>query len=246
MKNIYKLTILLILFIALTISAFGQQFGVTVRGGISRIYGELGTENFSASPYSISPTSSLFSPSFQSGIYYLLLTGKNTSLGTELLYTKVQGGQTNTFDYYFIMQRVAYGTKTTRENISWWSLPVYFGVTMKRLTVNGGFQFSYLLSSSGSVRTNTIQLPKPVDIDHLWPYYGGSSKFDMNNLSIKDVDYGPRIGVVYRLTTKLSIEGMFYYGISNINQLKSSDEPLKIQQMTLGVRYALWTKNDFK
>ncbi|HET6557045.1 MAG TPA: outer membrane beta-barrel protein [Prolixibacteraceae bacterium] len=241
MKNLLKRTFIPIIFIAFHLTTFGQhQLGVKVSGGISRIYGALGTDNFSWYPNSIPTTSSSFSPSFQAGFYYLLPTGKNASLGAELLFSKVQGSQTETWDHYYNNEQVSYGTRSIYEDISYLSLPVYFGVTYRRLTINGGFQFSYLLSSSGSVRINSTQT---TDINNDNPRgYLYSGERDLNNLAIKEVDFGPRAGFVYQLTNKLSMEGMFYYGLNNINLLPSSEAELKIQQMTLGIRYALGTK----
>lgn len=239
MRKIHQLTYLTIILIAFNINTFGQQFGVKASGGISRIYGELGIDNFNSFPNPTSPSSSSFSPSFQTGLYYQLPTGKYTSLGAELLFSQIQGEQTVTWEQYFNNEIVAYGTFITHENISYLSLPVYFGLTFKRLTINGGFQVSYALSSSGSFKTKAIQ--KPIEDDTPRPLFGNWSR-DINNLPIKEVDFGPRIGGLFRLTNRLSMEGMFYYGLRNINQLKSSEEALKIQQMTVGMRYALWSR----
>lgn len=116
------------------------------------------------------------------------------------------------------------------------SLPVYYGVTFNRLTLNGGFQISYALSCSDENKAYHMKngVKKELVITQ------------SPNFNVRNFDFGPRAGVIYRLTNKLSIEGMFYYGIHNINQIKSSDEELKIQQMTLGIRYALWNKGNSK
>lgn len=236
MKNTPKLTCLLTILIAFNVSVFGQQFGIKASGGISRIYGQLESNNY------LSPTmTTSFSPSFQAGIYYQVPTGKNASLGAELLYSKVQGGQT--FEWYNKdVNMESFGSDFTNESISYLSLPVYFGVTFKRLTFNGGFQVSYALSSSGSFQTKAIQKPiEPVGDTTPRPLYGNWSR-DINNLPVDAFDFGPRVGGLFRLTNRLSLEGMFYYGLNNINQLKSSEEALKVQQMTVGMRYALWSK----
>ena len=133
-----------------------------------------------------------------------------------------------------------YGSDFTYEQISYFALPVYYGYTYKRLTINGGFQISYALSSSGRRESSYVYTFITEDGE---PYKreGGVSR-ELNDLPIKNFDFGPRAGAIYRLTNRLSIEGMFYYGIHNINQIKSSDEELKIQQMTVGIRYVLWNK----
>lgn len=236
MKKILNLICLLAIFIAFTVNAFGQQFGVTARGGISRIYGQLESNNYQSSTMTTS-----FSPSFQAGFFYQLPTGNKTSLGAELLFSKVQGGQTLKWDNTDVVVE-SFGTDFIDESISYISLPVYYGITFKRLTINGGFQISYTLSSSGSFETNSIWKPiEPVGDNTPRPLFGNWNR-DLNNLPVKAFDFGPRIGGLIRLTNRLSLEGMFYYGLSNINQLKSSEEALKVQQMTVGMRYSLWSK----
>jgi hypothetical protein len=232
MKSKLNLAFIIIIFIAININAFGQQqWGVKVSGGISRIYGQL--ERYDLPSFD---NTSSFSPSFQAGIYYKLPMSKNTSLGAEILYSKIEGEQDITWDYQ-AGDVENQGSTITNEDISYLSLPVYYGITFKRLTISGGVQFSYLLSSSGTFKfERTIIIKSEEGVKRL---DGMQREFD--DLDIKDIDFGPRAGFIYRLSDKLSMEGMFYYGLNNINQLPSSEETLKVQQMTLGVRYALWT-----
>ncbi|HET6557046.1 MAG TPA: outer membrane beta-barrel protein [Prolixibacteraceae bacterium] len=238
-KKILNLTCLLAIFMAFSSNAFGQQFGVTARGGISRIYGQLELRNY---PQPTMTTS--FSPSFQAGMYYNLPTGKSSSIGAELLYSKVQGEQTFEWDYNILdnidgIDVRYYGSHITSEHISWLSLPVYYGVTFKRFTFNAGFQLSYALSSSGRSEFDYVQILTDENEEPL-KRMGGTHR-ELDDLDIKAFDFGPRVGGLFRLTNRLSMEGMFYYGLNNINQLKSSEEALKIQQMTVGIRYALWS-----
>jgi len=240
MKNLLKLTFILAILIAFNISTFSQQqFGIKVSGGISRIYGSL------ESPYpSPSTSSTSFSPSAQAGIYYNRTTGKNTSLGAELVFSQVQGEQMVYWDNnkYLVAPYIeGYRSDITYEHISYLSLPVYFGVTYKRLTINGGFQISYVLSSSGSNESSNNYILLTEEGNRITREEDGINR-ELDNLDIKAFDFGPRAGIVYRLTNRLSMEGMFYYGLNNINQLKSTEEALKIQQMTVGIRYALWNK----
>ena len=236
MKNLLKLTVILSIVIAFTLNTYGQhQFGVKVSGGISRIYGSLESQNHL--PFIMS---SSFSPSIQAGFYYNLPMSKNAAIGAELLFSHVEGGQTSKWDDRGITFLERYGSDFTYEQISYLSLPVYYGYTYKRLTINGGFQISYAFSSSGSNESSYEYIVIAEDGNRM-KREGGMNR-ELNDLPIKDFDFGPRAGAIYRLTNKLSIEGMFYHGIHNINQLKSSEEELKIQQMTLGIRYALWNK----
>jgi hypothetical protein len=234
-KNLLKLTIIVSIIITFNLNAIGQQqFGVKISGGISRIYGLLELRN-----HPISTKSTTFSPSIQAGLYYHLPMGKKCAIGAELLFSRVEGGQTVKWDYKDIgLSNIdGYGSDFTYEKISYFSLPVYYGYTSKRLTINGGFQISYAFSSSGRNESSYVYIIITEEGDRLTRE--GGLKRELNDLTIKDFDFGPRVGVIYRLTNQLSIEGMFYYGISNINQIKLSADELKIQQMTLGIRYAL-------
>lgn len=238
MQTLLKLSFIPILIIALNINALGQKFGVTARGGISRIYGQLESQNY---PQPTMTTS--FSPSFQAGIYYSLPTGKRSSIGAEILYSTVQGEQTFEWDYKNTYLEYS-GSHITSEHISWLSLPLYYGVTFKRITFNAGIQVSYALSSSGRSELDYVQIITAENED---PFKrSGGAHRELDELDIKSFDFGPRVGGLIRITDRLSLEGMFYYGLNNINQLKSSEEALKIQQMTVGVRYALWSNADSK
>lgn len=233
MKNLKKYLFLLVIFIGFNVMAFGQQqLGVKASGGISRIYGSLEARDLSPSA-----TTTSFSPSIQAGLYYNLPMAKNAAIGAELLYSHVEGGQTHEWDYSGDVSNFTY------EQISYLSLPVYVGYTYKRLTINAGFQVSYAISSSGRQESSY----KIIEFDENADPIQREESFvrELNDLDIKDFDFGPRAGFIYRLTNRLSMEGMFYYGIRNINQLKSSEEALKIQQMTVGIRYALWSKRKF-
>ncbi|HEY3371571.1 MAG TPA: outer membrane beta-barrel protein [Prolixibacteraceae bacterium] len=245
MKNFQKHLFVLVCLIAINSWAFGQQqFGVKVSGGISRLYGALEDHNH---PPGTMTTS--FSPSGQAGLYYNFPVGKNSAIGAELLYSHVEGGQTYQWNfkddnYTDVKSLESNGSDYTFEQISYLSLPVYYGYTFKRLTINAGFQISYAFSSAGHNESNYVIIIIDEN-DDLYKRGGGMNR-ELNALPIKDFDFGPRAGVIYRLTNRLSIEGMFYYGIQNINQITTSVEELKIQQMTLGIRYALWNKSEIQ
>lgn len=63
-----------------------------------------------------------------------------------------------------------------------------------------------------------------------------------DNIYIKNFDFGPKAGVIYKLNEKLAIEGTYYYGINNLLKGDPILWKSKIQQLTLGIRYTLWTK----
>lgn len=234
MHNLFKTSIILFIVIAFNLNTFGQhQFGIKAGGGISRIYGSWDLHN-----PPLSTVSTSFSPSFQAGLYYNLPMGQKSSLGTELLFSQMKGGQTVDWDYKHLSNTGIEGTQSdfTHQHISCLSLPVYYGITFNRLTFNAGVQVSYALSSSGSMESNYNYTL--IAEDGLRTAKAGSQTEELDGLDIKAFDFGPRAGMILRLTNRLSMEGMFYYGLNNIRANNSSEEELKIQQMTVGIRYA--------
>lgn len=225
MKNLLKPISLFCIIITYNLTSFAQQqFGIKASGGISRIYGDL-----QSSFYPEPPMTTSFSPSFQAGVFYLLPAGNKTSFGAELVFSKVQGAQT--FKWYN-NHTVDFISNTTYEHVSWLTLPVYYGITFNGLTLNAGFQISYALSASKEDKAYYMLNGEKHELD-----YPQSTNFNVNNF-----DFGPRVGIIYQLNNRLSVEGMFYYGLNNIKYSKLTNEELKAQQMTVGLRYALKDK----
>lgn len=225
MKNLFKPICVLSISIIFNLTSLAQQqFGVKVSGGLSRMYGDL-----QSSFYPEPPMTTSFSPSFQVGLFYHLPTGNKSSFGAELVYSKVQGAQTFKWnESYFdgTLSNIIY------EDVSWLSLPIYVGFTFNKLTFNAGFQISHALASA---------------VENKVLYLHGGKEEELNsapssNFPVRDFDFGPRAGVIYQLNNRLSLEGMFYYGLNNINYSKTANEELKVQQMTVGLRYALRDK----
>ncbi|MGE5412442.1 MAG: hypothetical protein ACM3MI_15895, partial [Clostridiales bacterium] len=54
---------------------------------------------------------------------------------------------------------------------------------------------------------------------------------------------GPRAGIIYQLSHQLAVEANYYYGLNDLRkrELYGNNSELKVQQMTVGVRYALWS-----
>ncbi|HAH24870.1 MAG TPA: hypothetical protein DCL77_14145 [Prolixibacteraceae bacterium] len=235
MKNLLQLTVILSIVIAFNLNTFGQhQFGVKVSGGLSRITDSMKSSNLTVT--------TPFVPSGQVGFYYNLALGNKSSLGAELNISQIEGKEK--WEVPFVDEygnSIGNATALIYRHISYLSLPVYYGYTIKRLTINGGFQISYVLSSSGTNESSNNFTLITEEGNQIIRREGGMNR-ELNDLDIKAFDFGPRAGFIYRLTHRLSMEGMFYYGLSNINQIKSTSEKLKIQQMTVGIRYSLWTK----
>ena len=227
MKNFLKLTFIFSIVFTFNLHTFGQQqFGIKVSGGLSKI-----TDSMESSNLTIT-TPFVFSG--QGGFYYNLTLGKKSSLGAELIFSQIEGKEKWEIDFIDIDgNKVGHGTDFTFRHISYLSLPVYYGFKIKRLTINGGFQISYALASSGRQKNDEIN-----EVHN--ETYSYDRKTD--NIHIEKIDFGPRAGIVYDLTQKLAVEGTYYYGLNNIQKGNPQLWKLKVQQITFGILYALWNK----
>lgn len=180
-----------------------------------------------------------FVPSGQAGFYYNLVLCNKSSLGAELLFSQIEGKNKMEMDLHdFEGNKVGHASDIYLSHISYLSLPVYYGFNIKKLTINGGFQVSYALASSGRDKNDATIIELHEE------HYSTNNKID--DIHIEKFDFGPRAGIIYHLTDKLSVEGMYYYGLNNIQKGKLRLWELKVQQMTFGIRYVLWNKEDSK
>lgn len=228
MKRFLQPGFILFIVIAFSINTFGQhQLGIKLSGGLSKI-----TESIESSDFNLTTA---FVPSGQVGLYYNLALGEKSSLGAELLFSQIEGKNILEMDLHDIQgNKVGYSTSISYSHISYLSLPVYYGFHMKRLSIHAGFQISRALASSGREKNEaTIHEIRQES-------YSGNRKID--NIHITHYDLGPKAGVIYHLTNRLAVEGTYYYGINNIHQTTPIIGEWKVQQITLGIRYALWSK----
>lgn len=230
MRNLQQSVLILFIFIAFNFTAFSQrEFGVKVSGGLSKITSSM--ELMNTTP------STPFVPSGQAGLYYHLSLSKKSSLGAELLFSQIAGKENYKWDFKDLGDYYGEGTLycTIGRHISYFSLPVYYGLTYNKLTFNGGFQVSHALSSR-------------YDQNKVFYIHNGV-KENVDNpqtskLYVRDYDFGPRVGIVYQLSDKLSIEGTYYYSLTDISYPKLAEAAWKIEQITLGLRCALKAKKE--
>lgn len=219
MKNILLITLL-----ATNLTVFGQHnFGLKANGGLSKI-----STNLNSSISTIP-----FVPSGHGGLFYNLQLGDKSLLGAELLFIQIEGKER------IETPEIDHGIPTGEliinnfwRHISYIGLPIYYGLKIKKLTINLGFQASFTLTSFERKKGQA-------------PYNGGIITWDnkYDKLYIDSYDFGPRAGLIFNLTDKFAIEGMYYYGINNIldNDI-TIDRTWRVQQVTVGFRYAFPTK----
>lgn len=202
-------------------TAFGQHnIGIKANGGLSYLSTKvLSNETRVDKIY--------LAPSGQGGLFYNLYLHDKFLLGAELLFVQIEGKQ------YVEMPASGYNpteimvTDNIWRHISYLGIPLYFGYNLKKFNVNLGFQIGITLASSGRVKGQAPGIPS-------WDYK--SDKLDIDNY-----DYGARAGINFNLTDKFSIETNYYYGINNILKNQTGDRKWNVQQMTLGLRYRLFS-----
>lgn len=205
------------------LTMFGQHdFGIKLNGGLSKISGYRNNTN-AISKYG-------FAPSGQGGLFYDLNFGKRSLIGVELLFSQIGGKEERKIIDLdnFGNQIGVYSTSNLDYHISYFTIPIYYGVKINRLTINFGVQTSFTLASRGHVIGEAS-------------YSGGVLKFeDEGKLNITNFDFGLRAGLMYKLTKRIAAEATYYHGISNImGPTAPADWNWKVQQITIGLRYKL-------
>lgn len=242
MKKIFTLLSLILAFLS---NAYSQNtFGIKANIGLSSVSSKY------YSGYSDINLKDKYSASGQLGIYYQIKINNNYSFGTELIFLQIEGEQetkifreTNNNGSLISELRTISNFK---QHISYIGIPVYFEMTINKLNLNLGVQANYVLDSNGKTvfKGFNSNLPdlyiNPMDFDNEADIVSTTT---LNNLNIKNFDYGLRIGLTSNITQKLSFEANYYFGLSNIIKDNSYFEEWKIRQMTVGIRYSIFSTN---
>ncbi len=215
-------SILILLTIRLT--TFGQHdFGIKLNGGLSKITANKYISNVT-SKYS-------FAPSGQGGLFYNLNYGKKSLIGVELLFSQIESKEESKATYtYFGNPTEGFGITNIDYHISYFSIPIYYGFKIKKLTINLGVQTSFAFASRGHSIDKTT--------------YNGNTFTSENEskLNIDKFDFGPRTGLLFNLSKRFAFEATYYYGLNNIlSNTAPPDWKWKIQQITIGLRYKFFT-----
>lgn len=220
-----KELLILLLLLSFSSTASGQhELGLKVNAGISRITSSINST--SVDSYSTSVVQN--APSAQVGVFYNFQIGHQSTFGAELLFNRVLGKEETMTELFINREIVGMSTTDLDKRISYLSLPIYYEHRFHKLGFNVGFQVSVALSSSGREKGQaTIS--------------GDVTTWDNNfdELNIDLYDYGPRAGILYKISDKLSIEGTCYYGLNNI---LASERPIsnwQVRKVNLGIRYTL-------
>ena len=175
-------------------------------------------------------------PSWSGGIVFKTCLKNKSIFGTELLFSQIKGKEKLEFQSTDFNGTLNSDIKSVAyKQIYYLSLPIFYEYSFTpKIAANVGFQTSIALAAlwkeNGSI-----------------DYYNGDViewEYHYQAMNIKRWDIGLRAGVSYQITENLSIEGLFYYGINNINGSSlQKDFRWSIRQATLGVRYSI-VKNE--
>src|SRR6185312_176407 len=212
------------------------SFGFKINGGVSSI-----SDNGYNPSYETH--TNYFKPSGQAGFFYNMPVRTHEIFGIELLFTQIEGkekiGDTVGYSSSYGNTTNLTSTYTISKHISYLSLPVHYGINVKKFTFNIGMQlWVRLLSSAQEVVQSNFSNNASGYGFNLNP---STTTYNYKRLSIKDVDFGQTVSIIYHITGKFAIEGNYYYGFNNIYPNNRRTTEWRTQQMTLGLRYAFLT-----
>ena len=212
------IVMILMLFLNIYPVAFMQQnFGLKINPGMSKISNSFSNPEF------------IFSGN--AGIYYSAENDDRSVFGMELLFLQIEGHELTEFEGVYANGDPSGEIYTSEiwRSISYIALPVYYGTKFKKLMINIGFQIAIVLFSSAR------------DTGYREGILWWDNTFD--ELNINSFDFGARVGLIFDLTDRFQIEGNYYYGVQNM--LKTDAWVWKNQQITIGLRYTLFTSPSF-
>lgn len=193
--NLTKIILVFIFYVVCFTTKGQHDFGVKINYGWSKISTEINSTSQLTQKF-------IFMPSYQGGLYYTFHFNNSSIIGAELLFSKIRGkehSESPTIDEFGNPTNQLIIGKIDR-NISYLSIPIYYGFNYKKLHLNIGIQTSFVIASNGFATT-------------LVPDNKGNILYFENKaekLSIKNFDSGIRAGLFFDLTKRISIEATYY------------------------------------
>ncbi|MDT8411557.1 MAG: outer membrane beta-barrel protein [Vicingaceae bacterium] len=218
----YAKIVLSLNFYIICLTTYSQHtVGVNLAGGWSKISTEINSSNLTQD-YT-------FMPSYQGGLSYNFHFNNKSIIGAELLFSKIRGQEHSksptTDEFGNPTGQLIIGN--VDRHISYLSIPVYYGLNYKKLTVNIGVQTSFVISSSDLATTSA-----PDGNGNMLYFETKSDK-----MPIKNFDFGARAGLSFSLTNNITIESFYYYGLLNIHEGNTRIWKWSIQQLAVGIKY---------
>ncbi|HMR90118.1 MAG TPA: outer membrane beta-barrel protein [Saprospiraceae bacterium] len=180
-------------------------------------------------------TKAAFSGNF--GVFLEKKLGKNAYLGIEGLWVQMEGFEVDeNIEYYesygedFI--KVGFITEEYKYHTSYLGLPIYLRYEIGKLGILGGVQTLFLLKTSTHFRSYGELKGEPFD-----------SEGKMDPLILTTLDFGPKIGIDYQISPKLSLRMDYYHGIQDITADRW-EWIRKNRQLGIGISYIFCKKED--
>jgi len=171
--------------------------------------------------YPITYKKTYIAPSGQIGLFYNHIFNRSSVLGIDLLLNQVETRDKR--------NAPSWGENDFMEHkihITYLSLPIYYEHRINKFSFNLGFQASVNLGASDEFIASLSD--------------GSGDSAERNLTTLDKLDYGPKAGITYRLSTYLDLESTYYYGLNNIyNSSKLNIQNWRIRQFTLGIKYIL-------
>ncbi|MBI4931362.1 MAG: PorT family protein [Bacteroidetes bacterium] len=206
------------------LTALGQHnIGLKVDGGLSKI-----STNFSSQGTSVYNNNRF---SGNCGLFYNYHLTQKSLIAGEFLLIQIGGTEYHNkpiLDTLGNPMGISFVDNFYRR-ITYIGLPIYYGLKIKKLTINIGVQTSFALTNK-ETHESYIQYPKSSN---------PSGRDIFGKLSIDNYDFGARLGISYDFTDIFGIETKYYYGINNI--YKNNDYSWKVRQMTVGLHLKIFT-----
>lgn len=205
---------------SLCISSYGQRVGLKLNVGLSKIPETL--------ELSAGTNHSKIGFSGTAGIFLKFKTTSKSFVQSEILLIHAAGeerSETGISDNN--------GTKilelkaSSKKQISYVGIPLFYGIQKNKTAISVGFQIACALNSSGSIESQRTEYG--ITMQHT---------YKQSELDIKKFDYGPRLGLMYEVSNKVSLEGLYYHGLPNILDSNTNDTG-KVRQLTIGLQYTL-------
>jgi opacity protein-like surface antigen len=222
MEKIGSMKIFLSILISWTLnmSSYGQCVGLKLNAGLSMIPETI--------ELSTGTSHSKIGFSGTAGVFLKFETSKKSFLQSEILFIKVAGNETNNVNIVDVNGNKIQELKTSaKKHLSYVGIPVFYGWQKNKTALTVGFQIACALKSKGSIESQRTD-------NGITMRY----TYNQSELDIKKFDYGPRLGLIYHVSDKVSFEGLYYYGLPNILDNNTKDT-WRVRQLTIGLQYQL-------
>ena len=229
-KKLEMKTTLTILLLIVTLVADAQhQFGIKINGAASKMT----TVNLNIVKYNCQ-----YRPSYNGGLFYNFNLTQKSIIGAELLFAQIEGREH--YEYISPFTTTLY-TTTLSDNdthLSYLEIPIYYGLKFDKLTLRAGVLASVLLKASQYSKGYTYA---SYGLGSLYDdYWDGKS----NLTDVAPFDFGINAGILFNLSKKIAVECSYYQGFNYLIQNSDSSKKRnwKIQQISLGIRYAFFSR----